>query len=1078
MKKKLQRRCFSKKGISALALLACCAVNPLITYANEDIQESNIVQQTIIVKGIVTDQSGAPIIGATVMELGTTNGTITDFDGNFSFSVESGAQIKISYIGYKEQVFKVTSSKLLEIELREDTQALEEVVVVGFGTQKKVNLTGSVGTVNSEALSSRPVTSATQALQGLVPGLQISQNSGSLDSNPSINVRGVGTIGQGSSGGPLVLIDGMEGDLNTVNPQDIENISVLKDAAASSIYGSRAPFGVILVTTKNGKAGKISINYNNSFRWNKPINMPETMDSFTFATYFNDGCDNTPGWGRHFSEEHLQRIKDYQSGKLTSSIPANPANGKWMDGYSAGNDNVNWYDVVFKDVTFAQEHNISAQGGTKKMNYYVSLNYLGQDGLMKLGNEDMQRYNLTSKVSAQLASWARMNLSVRWMRRDYERPAALTNGLYETLGRQGWPTLPLYDPNGYYYSSPSPALALATGGTDRTQTDKNYYQLGLILEPIKDWKTNIEFNYQVESKMRHWEKLQTYNHDVNGNPYLYDSKSNVHEDAYKSNFWNTNIYTSYDKTFAEKHHTKVMAGFQAENFSHKMFGLQNSGVLIPGLPEVDLSSGMDNKGKPVTPDVNGSRAEWCTAGFFGRLNYDYDGRYLAEVNFRYDGTSRFRRDNRWIALPSFSLGWNVARENFWKPFQNVVNTLKLRGSWGLLGNQNTNNWYQTYRILGFSPSAGSWLQNGARPNTASFPGLVSTALTWEKIENYNVGVDFGMFNNRLTGSFDWYVRKTKDMVGPSPELPAVLGTSVPKTNNTDLKTSGWDLEIAWNDKLQNGLGYNVKVTLSDSKTKITNYPNNPTNSIDSYITGQEINQIWGFETVGIAKSDAEMQEHLKHVDQSNLGTNWAAGDIMYADLDGDGKISRGGKTLSDHGDLKVIGNSTPRYMFSFNLGANWKGFDVQAFFQGVMKRDYAVGSGYFYGADNNFWWSMGLTPHADYFRADENHPLGQNLDSYYARPVFGTYKNSQTQTHYLQDASYIRLKNLQVGYTLPASVVSRLGISNLRVFVSGENLWTGSSLSSLYDPETIDGGWNGCVYPLSKTFSCGLSLTF
>lgn len=1069
----------SRKALIFMLLSAgIIAGHPFKAMAEDNVSEVKAVQQQVQVAGVVNDAMG-PVIGASVVEKGTTNGIITDIDGRFALSVQPNATLVISYIGYQTQEIKVVPGQEINVLLVEDIAALEEVVVVGFGTQKKVNLTGSVGTVDSKALESRPVTNAAQALQGLVPGLQISQNSGSLESSPSINIRGVGTIGEGSSGSPLVLIDGMEGDLNSVNPQDIENVSVLKDAAASSIYGSRAPFGVILVTTKSGKSGKTQINYNNSFRWNSPINMPHTMDSYTFATFMNDGCDNTPGYTHHFSDEHLQRILDYQSGKLKTSIPANP-NGKWEDGYAAGNDNVDWYDVVYKDVTFSQEHNISLSGGTEKVNYYLSLNYLNNGGLIELGNEGLDRYNVTAKISAELASWAKLNFSTRWNRQDYVRPADYTDKLYENLGRQGWPTLPLYDPNGYYYDSPSPALSLATGGEDRTQTDRNYYQLGLILEPIKDWVTNIELNYQIQSKMRHWDSHQTYNHDVNGNPYLYRTASNVHEEYYKENFYNVNIFSTYSKTFAEKHNTKFMAGFQTEYMKLTQFGLQNSGILISNLPEVDLTDGLDSNGKVVIPDTNGSRAAWNTAGFFGRINYDYDGKYLIEANFRYDGTSRFRSDNRWIALPSVSLGWNIAREGFWESIIDKVNTLKLRASWGMLGNQNTTNWYQTYRTIGFTASDGKWLQNGLKPNVAAFPELVTRTLTWEKIENYNFGLDFGLLNNRLTGSFDWYIRNTKDMVGLAPELPAVLGTTVPVTNNTDLRTMGWDLDIAWRDRLENGLGYNVKFTLSDSRTKITRYPNNPTNSIDSntFIEGEYLNQIYGYQTIGIAKTQEEMDAHLSKVNQDNLGTNWGAGDIMYADLDGDGRITSGASTKGNTGDLKIIGNSTPRYHFSIDLGADWKGFDVRLFFQGVMKRDYAPTSGYFYGSDSNFWFAQGLEPHEDYFRDDPDHPLGLNLDSYYARPTFDTTKNNQNQTRFLQDASYIRLKNVQIGYTIPQSIISKWGIANLRVYVSGENLWTGTSLSDLYDPETIDGGWNGCVYPMSKTLSCGLSLTF
>lgn len=1070
-----KQKIFGEIGLKAYASLIACMFLLL------NVQCLNAQSSVIHVKGVVNDAVG-PVIGASIVEKGKAgNGTITDIDGSFSITVPANAILTVSFIGYKKQEVSVAGKTSLRITLKEDTEMLDEVVVVGFGTQKKVNLTGSVGTTDAKALESRPVASATQALQGLVPGLQITQNSGSLESNPSISVRGTGTIGKGANDGPLVLIDGMEGDLNTINPQDIENVSVLKDAAASSIYGSRAPFGVILVTTKKGKSGKASVNYNNSFRWAAPIRLASTMDSYTFATYFNDGCNNTPGWGPHFKPDHLQRIKDYQTGKLTASIPDN-GNGYWADGYAAGNANVDWYDAVYKDVTFSQEHNISASGGTDKLNYYLSFNYLDQGGLMEWGNEDKKRYNATAKINVNLTDWADVSYTMRWTRQNYVRPSSLTDGLYDNIGRQAWPTLPLYDPNGYLYSSPSPVLGLATGGDDRKESDDNYHQLALVLEPVKNWITHVEFNYHVNSATRHWDSQITYNHDTAGNPYAYgNEESSVHEDYYKENYMNLNIYSEYGKIFAEKHNFHLMAGFQTENLKQTQYGLQRNGILIPGLPEVDLTTGLDSKGNPVMPSTNGSRHEWATAGFFGRLNYDYDGRYLLEANLRYDGTSRFRAADRWVLLPSVSLGWNLAHEAFWESLRDVANTFKLRASFGVLGNQNTGNWYQTYRTMEVKSSDGGWLQNGVKPNIAKFPGLVSTSLTWEKVQSWNLGLDWGFFNNRLNGSFDYFIRDTKDMVGPAPELPATLGTGVPNTNNTDLRTHGWELQLSWNDRLNNGLGYGAKFLLADSRTKITRYPNNPLMSVDTYIAGRYINEIWGYETIGIAKSEEEMENHIASLPnggQDAIGNSWGAGDIMYKDLNGDGKIDDGSKTLNNLGDRKLIGNSTPRFQFSLDLSADWKGFDFRAFFQGVMKRDYFQGSSYFWGIKGDFWWSQGLDQHVDYFRPEPSNDLPANINSYYPRPVFGTDKNYYSQTRYLQNAAYIRLKNLQLGYTLPTHLTSKIGVSKLRVYFSGENLWTGTSLSSLFDPETIDGGKGGCVYPLSRTYSCGLSLTF
>lgn len=1066
----------------------------------------HVQQQKQNVSGVVKDASGLEVIGASVLEKGTTNGTITDINGRFTLEVKPGAVLVVSFIGYTPQEIPAKPGQALQITLKEDTQTLDEVVVVGFGTQKKVNLTGSVGVVNADEIASRPVANAAQALQGLVPGLQISQDGGSLDSSPSINVRGKATIGKGSEGGPLILIDGMEGDINTINPQDIENISILKDAAASSIYGSRAPFGVILITTKSGKVGKVSVNYNNNFRIGSPIRMPEMMDSYTFATYFNAGNANAKK-AHHFNEEHLQRIKDYQMGKLKTSIPKN---GKyWADGYAEGNDNIDWYDAIYKDHNFSHEHNLSVTGGTEKIGIYASLNYLNQEGFMKWGEEGYQRYTSTAKLNAELAPWAKVAYNIRFTRVDYKRPSALTKDLYRDLGRQGWPTLPLYDPNGYLYSSPSPVLGLATGGTDKTQTDNVYQQLSLVLEPIKNWITHVDVNYRIKSENRHWDNQTEYNHDVDGNPYvfsdgstIYNGSSSVHEDFFRSNYLNINAFSEYSFSLFDDHNFKVMAGFQAENLKQKVFGLEREGIMVPTLPEVDTSTGMDPNGNPKTPATNGASSEWSTAGFFGRLNYYYKGRYLLEANVRYDGTSRFRRDQRWNVFPSFSLGWNIAHEAFWENWADVVNSLKLRASYGELGNQNTENWYPTYQILKVVANDGTWLQNGMKPITATVPGLVSATLGWEKVKSWNVGFDFGAFNNRFTGTFDWYVRKTMNMVGPAPELPAILGIDVPISNNTDLKTYGWELELAWNDRLKNGLGYGVRFTLADAQTKITRYPNkNKTlsNKNDSFYSGQMLGEIWGYETVGIAKSQEEMNAHLEALDrnytafhghapatplqgQNPVGNTWEAGDIMYKDLNGDGIINNGSNTLNDHGDLKKIGNNTPRFLFGLDLTADWKGFDFRAFFQGVAKRDYWQGSAYFWGigGGRGIWHSVGLKQHVDYFRAEQSNDLPANLNSYYPRPVFGTAKNSQVQTRYLQNAAYIRLKNLQIGYTLPQQWVSKIGMNRVRVFVSGENLWTGTKLADMFDPETISGGdndANGNSYPLQRTISFGLSLT-
>lgn len=527
------------KAIACL-VLACGGTLPTIaaneTLSNPKVEEAQ--QSEITVKGTVVDDAGDPVIGATIMEKGTRNGTVTDIDGNYVIKVKRNAQLTISYLGYATQVVPAGTSKVV---LKSNDTKLNEVVVVGFGTQKKVNLTGAVTAVSGEELDSRPVSNATQALQGMVAGLQITQAAGSLDDTPSLNVRGTTTIGQGSSGSPLVLIDGMEGDINTINPQDIASVSVLKDAAASSIYGSRAPFGVILITTKTGgKGDKVSVNYNNNFRFSTPIRMKHTMNSVDFACMQNDANTNIGG-GQLFTPDHVQRMKDWiegeyvnagtrkdKNGNLIYSLDAD-ANGYWLSGFTDGYASTDFYDAIYKKHTFSQEHNVSATGGDDKLNYYASFGYLGQDGLIKVADEGSSRYTATAKISSQWTNWMKFNYSLRFVRKDYHRPQSLGQGVYEYLGGQ-WPCVPLYDRNGNLYNEM--VNTMTNGGTYRYQNDEYNHQVGLDIEPIKNWVTHAIFNYRTSHNESHTDMQHTYLYNLNGEAYDQNNFTYVGEDYY------------------------------------------------------------------------------------------------------------------------------------------------------------------------------------------------------------------------------------------------------------------------------------------------------------------------------------------------------------------------------------------------------------------------------------------------------------------------------------------------------------------------------------------------------------------
>lgn len=1073
------------------------AFSPSYTFAetpgSNETAAMEIAQQRSTCTGIVKDATGETIIGASVIVKGTTNGTITGIDGDFSLpNVEKGATIQVSFVGYVTQEMKWNGTPL-NIILKDDTKTLDEVVVVAFGTQKKVNVTGAVSSVGAKELEARPINTVTDALQGVVPGMNIStgESGGALNGNKSFNIRGTGTIGAGSKVEPLVLIDGMEGDMNAINPQDIENISVLKDAAASSIYGSRAPGGVILITTKKGKSGKPNVNYNNNFRFLSPLNMAEMADSYSFALAINDQLTNG-GQAPMYSAKKLQQIQDFQAGKSTQYMWAN-AGGRW----NAFDDpdridvmptaNTDWLKTMFGN-SFTQEHSLSVNGGSEQMQYYLSANYLDQGGLLNYGDDNKQRYAFTAKINADLAKWLKVGYSMRFNRSDYEAPSysgageVKSNVFFFDVCRY-WPVIPVVDPNGFY-TPESKIYQLTEGGRYKTQSDVVSQQLSLIIEPIKDWKINAELNYRSNYDFNHTDRQTVYAYDKDKNPYaVANNTSSVSEYAYKSNFFNPNIFTEYVKEFNGGHNLKAMLGFQSEIFSQRDITASKDNIMS-GVPTLNTTQS--------NPQNRGGYSEWATAGFFGRVNYDYNGRYLAEVNMRYDGTSRFMKEKRWNLFPSFSLGWNVAREAFFEDITDVISTLKIRGSWGELGNQNTDNWYPFYRTMGLNVdqwgnyALGSWLVNGAKPNISSESALVSSLLTWEKTQTLDIGFDLSMFRSRLNVTFDYFQRKSKDMVGPAPELPTILGIAVPKVNNLDMTSKGWEVQVNWRDQIKD-FKYGVTATMSDNQVVIDKYPN-PSNSIldkdnnTMYYAGAKIGDIWGFETVGIAKTDAEMQAHLANMPngaQDIFGSGWGAGDIMYKDLNGDGKISRGNKTLADHGDLKKVGNKTPRYNFGLNLDGAYKGFDLKIFFQGTLKRDYMPSSDgtMFWGAVG-YWQTNIFKPHLDYFRPeDTTSPLGANVNGYYPR-LLENGRNRNPQTRYMQNAAYCRLKNVTLGYTLPTTLTKKFSVNNLRLFVSAENLFTITSLTETFDPETIGvGNWDGCTYPLSKTVSFGLSIT-
>lgn len=1033
------------------------------------------------VTGKVTDrQRNEAIIGASVLVKGSSQGAITDLDGNFSLKdVPSDGVLQISYIGYKSvEVALKPSQTFYEIALDEDNQLLDEVVVVGFGTQRRANLTEAVATVDTKALESRPVTNLGQSLQGTVPGLNLSVGGygGQLGQTMDVNIRGTGTISTGSTASTLVLIDGIEGNMNNLNPDDIESISVLKDAAASSIYGSRAAFGVILITTKKGKVGKASVSYAGNARYYGPMSLPDLLDSWRFANYFNEGSANSGG-NPIFDEDTMNRIQQYIRGEITTSTIPN-TNGNWQF-HQLANDNVDWYDKQYK-WSWAHEHNLNINGGSEKMQYYISANYLGQDGNLRFGDDSYERINTNAKINAQPFKWLDVEVNMKYVHTNLDNPLYTDLGglLYHDIVRM-WPTMPFKDPNGHYMRNGKLAQ-LTNGSRSVTANDNMYLQGQLVFHPLKGWNIYANAGLRTINEFRKQNLNRVYEYNVANEPLLLAYGSNYTEGQtgamqrwVRANHLTTSLYTDYSFDINQDHMFKVMVGMNTEKYNNRVVSVQRMDLISENVPEIGAATGDD-----VINDA--SAYSWATAGFFGRINYDYKDRYFIAGNIRYDGSSRFLRKDRWGTFGSFSLGWNVAREEFFPLDEQLMSQLKPRLSWGTLGNQNTTSYYPMYLLQSVATNYGSWLMDGVFPTVASVPGTIASSLTWETVKSLNVGFDLAMFNNRLTANFDYFIRKTQNMVGPASEIAHIYGTSMPSTNNTDLQTKGWELALNWRDQVGK-VNYHIGFNLSDARTYIDRYPNE-SKSLSTYYEGQELNDIWGYETHGIAKSQAEMDAWLEN-NRPSWGSGWTEGDIMYVDQNGDGIINTGANTLSDPGDRVKLGNSTPRFRFGLNLGLEWKDIDFSMFWQGVAKRDLWLDGPVFWGLNGGLWQSTGLEEHLDYYRPENTTSVfGPNTDAYFPRPYMDSDKNQQCQSRYMQSGAYMRLKNIQLGYTLPKHVLNKIGMEYLRLYISAENIWTICSLPNGFDPETAysnyTGNSSGKTYPLQATISVGVNVTF
>ena len=1029
------------------------------------------------VTGTVKSSQGAALSGVTVSVVGSKSNAQTDKQGSFKIEVASlNETLQFTFVGYASKEVSLSGRNQVNVSLDETAESLDEVVVVGYGTQKKSNLTASVDVISSAQLKDRPANNVADLIKGASPNVNVNMGmrGGEPGASSAMNIRGVGSINGNAS--PLVLVDGVEMDLGAIDPETVENISVLKDASAAAVYGSRAPFGVILITTKRGSRQEgVKLDYSNNLSLSSPLRLPSFIDSYTWATAFNQANANA-GLTPVYSDEQMQRIKGYLDGTFPYEYdPEHPIDNIWA-GRRNGNANNDWPHLLMGKNAFSQKHNLNVTGGSQRTQYFLSSGYSKQNGTYAFGHDDFKRYNLMSNVSTEVTDWLKIGSNLKWATSSTDFPMGET-----TVGREHTfremlmfaPMMPHYNINGTV-QSPLVRL-LQDSGRDKSKKADFLANLNLELEPIKGWKTIATYSYNIRNVKSTSNpkpvmvELGTGAFGNIGKPNA-SYTSGYSEEVYKV----FNVVSSYEKQLSD-HYFKILMGFEQEENLYT--GLTTTGVspVVDDNPSIVTSLG----GITSSDKMN----HWATRGAFGRLNYNFQEKYLVEVAARYNGSSRFPKDNRFDFFPSASVGYVLSKEDYWSTIKPYINDFKVRVSYGSLGNQNVpiNKYVSRIPIR----TDLNWIINSSRPQYGGAPELISDNITWETITTLNAGVDLQMLNSKLDFKFDWYNRITDKMLGDAIELPYVLGAATPLTNNAKLSTKGFEMVIGWNDKLSNGLSYNFKLALGDSRTKILEYLNED-KIFTKWYSGKSHGEIWGLETGGIIQSVDE-----KIPDQKRYHANWGPGDIRYVDQNGDGVINDGKGTVGDPGDFKVIGNTTPRYNIGISAGASWKGIDFSMFWQGVAKRDFAPQSStpLFWGM-TNAWANSGLyknSPALDYWRpADETNILGPNTDAYLPKPYFTaeTEKNRLTQTRYLLNASYIRLKNVQVGYTLPNEIGGKL-FSRARVYFSGENLLTFSKLPKVFDPETAiasdsrEGGYltNGVIYPMNKIVSFGLNVT-
>lgn len=1044
------------------------------------------------ISGIVKDETGVGIPGVSIAIKGTSIGTITDADGKFGINVPNDETILvISFVGYTTQEIKVGSQSILDISLKPSDKQLSEMVVVGYGSQKKANLTGAVDQVSGEVFDNRPMTNLNQGIQGIMPNLNIKMGDGKPNQAPAFNVRGTTSIGQG--GNALVLVDNVEADPSLLNPNDIASITVLKDAASASIYGARGVFGVVLITTKNPTAGKTSISYSSNYSFKNPIAKPNLVtDGYTFSSMFADAFVNFQGTFPQnvnktlkFSQAYLNEFKRRKEVGGLPEVEIDPTTGEYV--YYG---NTAYYDLLYKDKNHANEQNISISGSTDKASFLISGRYFGQEGLFRYNSDDYRIMNFTAKGSIQVNKWLKFNNMSQYSDMKYHNPLNVGEGggIWRNIADEGHVPSPLLNPDGTLTASAAYTVGDFYYGKNGIDNQKKVFRntTGFVSTFFND-KFRIKGDFTIQNT--------DDNDRIKAVPVPYSVKpgviayigttTNTLQDVYReTGYMTTNFYAEYENTFRKNHYLKFLAGYNYEQSNFKRLSSQRNGLIFESANDLNLALGQ------VT-NTTGGWEVWKIQGGFSRLNYSFKDRYLFEVNGRYDGSSKFPANQRFAFFPSYSAGWRISKEPFWKISEHFISDLKIRASYGSLGNGNI----ASYAYLEqFNISQSGLILNGVKPQQTRNPTVLPEELTWETATTSDIGIDLSMFSNKLNFVADAYIRKTTDMFTVGLTLPAVFGATAPKGNYADLETKGWEAMLTYRDKFNIGskpFNWDIRLTLADYTAVIQKY-NNPQKLLSDYYVGQKLGEIWGYTTEGFFKSaddvKASATQNLFRTANSGL---WFPGDIKFKDVNGDGAITPGTGRVENPGDRSIIGNSLPRYTYGVMLGAEWNNFFFSAFIQGVGKQDWYPSreASLFWGQYNRPYGGIPVSQLGNIW-------TDQNPDAYFPRYVSRIASNANgtlaaPQTKYLQNVRYTRLKNIQIGYNLPKNLLSKVGSSSARVFISGENLWTVSPLFKItkdFDVESAvasdqvfsPGGNSGDAYnyPIMKSVTVGVSCSF